>query len=104
MDEVAVREVQLDRIEAEAIRAPSALYEGITNACEAGGIEGARWVLGLEVRHRRGGNGLPATWRIGGELRAAVPRRARRGLATGMRELDADRHRAVPANLREDRG
>ena len=60
MQQVAVRGMDLERIEAEALGAPGGAREVVADLLQAGGIERRRRVLALDVRHRRRRDGAPA--------------------------------------------
>ena len=98
LQEIAVRAVQLDDVEAQPRAAQGGLDEGLLDPLQADRIEGDRRVpLGV-VGDGRGRDGGPRqVGRIGlGERAAALPRPLRRGLAAGMGELDAELDRGHP--------
>ena len=102
MQQIAVRAVDLHRVEAEPRgarapprRTPSRMLR------QPRAIERNRRMLSVGERHGRRRNRLPAAWRIRRDLRAALPRHARRCLAAGVRELDRDRHVGPAAHALE---
>src|ERR1700730_17382124 len=65
--------------------------EGFTHPREALSVEGDRRVLAVLVRDRRRRDRLPAVCMIGCDLHP-FPRYLRRGLATGVRQLNGNLH------------
>ena len=103
VQQVAVGAVDLDRIEPQTHGAFGGLAEGGLHPRETGLVERARR-LGARLKRNRGRRVRdPAA--VGDlDLRGAFPRRAMRGFAAGMRQLDADRHRRVLAHGLEHAG
>ena len=89
MQEIAVRAVQLDRVDAQAIRALCAVDEGVADALQASRIERQRRRLAILVRHRRRRHSLPAAFRLRDQL-AAFPGPRTRPFAAGMGKLHRD--------------
>src|SRR5829696_2171082 len=87
MQEIAVRRVHLDRVDAEPLGALRGGHEGVAHPCKTRGIECQRRRLALLVRNRRRALRPPAALRHRDQL-PAVPRRVARGLAAGVGELD----------------
>ena len=87
--QIAVRHVQLDLVEADAQRALGGGDEGLAHALHVGFGHFARRVPALARGQRRRRDGLPRVL-VGLERAAAFPRPLRRGLAAGMRDLDAE--------------
>ena len=98
VQQVAVRRVDLDRIEPEPPRprGPHRRRRRGRLPCPRGSSATGGW---LTVRERQGrwGDRLPAAGLAGPDLPAAFPGHARRGLAPGMGELDPERHRRSTA-------
>ena len=101
VQQVAVRGVDLDAVEAEPGRAPRGGGEIGAHLGQAVGIERERRVLARRVRHGRGRDGTPRPGLAEPDLRPAQPGRAARGLAAGVGELHAHAHRRVRAHARE---
>lgn len=93
----AVRGVQLDRVQPQALRRHGAVGEGLAHTLQTRGVEGPRRHFVWRLGQRRGSVGDPPAGRVGSHLLAAVPGRLARTLAPGMRELDRDRHGRMPA-------
>ena len=103
VQQVAVRAVDFDRIEPQAHGAFGGLAERGLHPRETGLVERARR-FGARLK-RNCGRRVRDPAAVGDlDLRAAFPRHAMRGLAAGMRQLDADRHRRVRAHLLEHAG
>jgi len=102
MQEIAVRAVHLDRIDAEPHCAPGGVDKGLAHALEALRIERARRQLAFLVRHVGRSFGLPAAL---GErnLLPAMPRLVARSLAAGMRQLHCHRDVRMLADRGENR-
>jgi hypothetical protein len=98
VQQVAVRGMQLDQLEAEALGTHRTGGEGGDDLGDAGLVQFLRRRVGGMERQRRRRHGGPATRIIGRQLATAVPRAVHRGLATGMAELDAQRHRRPAAD------
>jgi hypothetical protein len=96
VQQVAVRGVDLERVEAEALGAPRRAREVVADLLQAGGVERGGRVLAGAVRHRRRRDGAPAAGLAEADLRAAVPGRAARRLAAGVGELHRQLDRRVP--------
>lgn len=98
MQQVAVGGMQLDQLEAEALGTHRTGGEGGDDLGDAGLVQFLRCRIGGVERQRRRRHGGPATRIVGRQLATAVPRAVHRGLATGMAELDAQRHRRPAAD------
>ena len=99
MQQVAVRGMDLERVEAEPRGAPRRAREVVADLLQAGGVERRRRVLAARRAARAdGATALPAARLAERDLRAAFPRRAARGLAAGMRELHRQLDRRVGAH------
>ncbi len=98
--QIAMREMQLDLVEADAQRALRRRHESRAHALHVVFRHLARRLPVLAERDRRSRHGLP---RIGAGFQrlAAFPRALRRALAAGMRELDAELGVAHAARLRD---
>ena len=102
VQQVAVRPVQLEPVDAEGQRPPRRGDEAVADPLQALGIEGVGCRLALPVREGGGCLRAPAVGSLGVDLGAAVPGDAARGLAARMVDLDRDRHRRVAAHRVED--
>ena len=91
VEEIAVRAVELHRVEAEAAGARSCRRERLADAPKAAAIERDRRMVGRTKRLWRRRDRLPAAGSVRWYLGRALPRDPRRGLAAGVRELDRDR-------------
>ena len=89
VQQVAVRHVQLDGLEAEPHGPPDRIHEGAPHALDAVLVERGRNGPALVERERRRRDRLPGVL-VGGEGGSSLPRPARRGLAAGMSDLDAE--------------
>ncbi len=101
VQQIAVREVQLERVDADRFRAPRGGDECLLHPHETRGIErgGRRFACGMRNRRRR--DGRPSA-RGRRDQRAAFPRALRRALPAGVRELQGDCHRrCLPARARK---
>jgi len=98
MQQVAVRGMDLDPLDAQPRGAAGGGHEGLAHARQALGVERERRVLAGRMRHGRGREGLPAAGLAGTDLRAAFPGRAARGLASRVAELHRDGHRRMGAH------
>ena len=87
MQQIAVRGVHLDGVDAEPLGALGRRHEGVAHALQPRRVERQRRRLALLVRDRRGALRPPAAFGERDQL-PAVPRRVARCLAAGMRELD----------------
>ena len=99
VQQVAMRRMHLDQVQAQARRAAGGLGEGGDDAIDAGLVERARQRAGGVVGNRRRRDHLPAA-RIAVRDRATAgfPRLERRRLAPRVRQLHADRHRRPAAH------
>ena len=88
--EVAVREVELEDVEADAHGALGGLDKRGDERGELRRVERVRRGPGLRERERRRRDGRPRVLGGGEGLAAALPRDVDRRLATGVRELDAE--------------
>ncbi len=107
VQQVAVRRMQLDRVQPQPVRAPRSIGEGRDDALHAGLVERLRRRLALGMRQRRRRQRPPATRLIGRNQHAALPGHMARRLAPGMAELDGDGHgrmRAHRAQHTRERG
>ncbi len=98
MQQIAVRAVKLDGVEAEPRRSLGRGDERIANPREAFAVERQRRVVLRSKRHGGGRDGLPAAILIGTDLPAARPWHMGRGFSSRMGELDGDRHVGMPAH------
>ena len=103
VQQVAVRRMDLDAVDAEARGALRRGREVGADLLHAGGVERVRRLLAGRMRHGRRRDRGPAAGLVVRHLRAALPRRAARGLAAGVRELHADRDRRVRAHAARTR-
>jgi hypothetical protein len=92
VQQIAVRAVELDGIDTEPRGTLGRRSEGFTHPREALSVEGDRRVLAVLVRDRRRRDRLPAVCMIGCDLHPVFPRYLRRGLATGVRQLNGNLH------------
>ena len=83
MQQVAVRHVQLDRLQAAVDGAPGGGHEGFTDTGKPCGIEFLRRQLARRVRQGRRSEREPTTL-LHRNLGASFPRHPARGLAPGM--------------------
>ena len=84
--------MQLDRVDAQARRPACGIDEALPQGRKAGGIECAGRRFGRQVRHLRRPHRLPAAIGLADQL-PALPGTTARGFATGMTELNGNRHR-----------
>ena len=97
VQQVAMRGMQFDDIQAEAGGAAGGVDEAVADTGEAGLIEcHRRWLVG-QVRDGGRCHRLPAAG-LRRDQRAAIPGCCARGLASRMRQLDAERHRRILAH------
>jgi hypothetical protein len=101
VEEIAVRRVELDEIEAEPVGAPCGRDEIGGHLGDVLARHRPRRVPARVERHRRRGHGLPRPL-VGLEGRAALPSHMHRGLASGVGQLDPDLGVAVSAAGLED--
>ncbi len=104
VQQVAMRGMDLRRLDAETRGPPRGGGEPVADALHVLAVEHARRDLALGMGERRRGLGQPAAGRIRRHLVAAAPWRLARGLAAGMGDLDAERHRRVVPHRVEDLG
>jgi len=90
--------MQLDQLEAQALGAHRTGGEGGDDLGDAGLVQFLRCRIAGMERQRRRRHGGPATHIIGRQLATTVPRALHRGLAAGVAELDAQRHRRPAAD------
>ena len=95
MRQIAVRVVQLDRVEADPHRALRRIDECLAHPRDVGLVHRARRVPAVAERNRRRRHGRPRIL-SGLERTAALPGPLRRSLAAGVRELDAELGGADP--------
>ncbi|KAG0733443.1 hypothetical protein G6F23_013341 [Rhizopus arrhizus] len=98
VQQVAVCGVQFDQLETEALGAHRAGSKGGDDLGDAGLVQFLRRRIGGMERQRRRRHRGPATRIVGRQLATAVPRSPHRGLAAGMAQLDAQRHRRPAAD------
>ena len=103
MQQITVRAVQLDKVEAQAISTFRSGDKGVADAGEAVFVECLRRRPALVEWDRRGADRLPRGV-AGRQWAAALPRHLGRGLAAGMGELDAELGTAPAPAQRDDRG
>ena len=103
MQQIAVRAVQFERIDAEPLGTFGGIHERVADAREAGSVERGRRGLALLVRHRRRRHRLPAAWLAERDLLPAVPWPRARALAASMGELHRDGGFRMLAHRSEDR-
>jgi hypothetical protein len=96
--------VELDGIDPQPCGTLRGRDEGIAHAREVVAVQCGRRVLALLVRDRRRRDRLPPVRVAGQDLRAALPRNLRRGLAAGMRQLDGDGHVGPAPNALQGTG
>lgn len=102
MQQIAMRTMHFDAVDAQPRRAPRRPGERFLHAQEARGIERERWRLFRLVRNRGWRERHPAA--IGdGDQRTAFPRLAARCLAARMRELHRHGDLRILADRREYR-
>src|SRR5258708_16127374 len=102
MQQVAVRRVDFECVDAEPVGAPRRRDERLAHALKAARVERARRQLALLVRHGRWTLRLPAA--LGKRnLLAAVPRHMAGALAAGMSKLHSHRGFGMLAHLVKDR-
>ncbi len=89
MQQITVRAVQLDGVDAEPFGAPGGGDKGVADAFQAGVVDRVRRAFALLVRNGGGSFGLPAAFFQWQQL-PAVPRPRARRLAAGMGELHRD--------------
>ena len=89
MDQIAMRRVHLDDVEAETDGAPRRLREGVDGGVDFRVVELRRHVPVLAIGQRRGRDGAPRAF-AGAQRPAAHPVHMGRGLAARVRELDAE--------------
>lgn len=99
MHQITMRGVQFDQLQAQPFGTRCRCDEGVHHGIDSRLIQCLRRRLSLAERQRRCRHGLPAMRVVGRDGLAAFPRQIGRGLAPGMRQLDADRHRR-PASYR----
>jgi hypothetical protein len=97
MQQVAMRAVQLDGVDAQRLRALRGLHEGRLHAQQAGGVERQWCRLAGRMRQGRRRHRLPRAL-VRPERLAAFPRDVARRLAPGVAELDRDGHARVAAD------
>src|SRR6185437_5664495 len=99
-EEVAVRAVQLDEIEAGLDRPARRAHELVPDLVQVGRGQLAWCGIAGAERNRRRPDDRP---RLAGPKRlAALPRQRARGLAAGVRQLDADLGGRVPVHELDD--
>src|SRR4051812_2892208 len=89
VQQIAVRAVQFDQIETEPVGAASRRSEGVADAVESVLVQRLRAGPIRGKRDRRRAKPRPRPFATA-ERVAARPWHMRRGLATGMRQLDAE--------------
>jgi hypothetical protein len=89
VQQIAVRQMQLDGVEAAAHRALRAVDKSLAHPHHVIFVHGARRVPAGAERQRRRRDGLPRVF-VRAERLGAFPRPLRRRLAAGMRKLDAE--------------
>src|SRR3954451_23301589 len=92
MQQVAMRAMDLDGVDAETCRTSRGVRESVADARESFGVERGRRVPALVIRQRGGRNSLPAIGVIRRELLATLPGDFGRRFAACVCELDRDRH------------
>ena len=97
-----MRAVDFDPVEAQSRRAFRRRDKFFPHTRQTCVIEGVRRHFIRGVRHGRRRLGLPAAGLMGVNLRAALPRRAARTFAPGMRQLDRQRDRRIGADRVDD--
>ena len=100
MQQVAMRSMQLEGVDAQRVGALGGPHEGLLDARQAGGIERDRRRIALRVRQRRWRRGRPAAF-VGAQRLAAAPGHVARCLAPGVAELHGDRHAGVATHGRQ---
>ena len=104
MQQIAVRAMDLDTVEAEPRGAAGRPHEVLAHTVQSRSVERDRNVLAVRMRHGRGGHGFPARRLIRRNLRAAFPRRSARRLAAGVAQLDGDGHGRMRSDRRQHPG
>jgi hypothetical protein len=102
VQQVAVRGVDLEAVEAEAGGAARGGREVGADLLHPVGVEGERRLFSARMGKRRGRDRAPAARLAQRNLRAALPWNLTRCLAAGMCELHADPDRRVGAHGAED--
>ena len=104
VQQVAVRHVQLECIDARALCAARAFRERVADRCQALRVQRGRWRLVRGVGDRRWRDGCPAAV-VDPDQLSAFRRHVRRALASGMRELHGHGDRGtLPARTIERAG
>ena len=103
MQEVAVRAMQFERVDAEAIGASGRRDEGVAHPLQALRVERQRRQLALLARQREGASGSASPALGERDLLAAVPWRVARSLAAGMRSRIATAAFEILAHRGQDR-
>jgi hypothetical protein len=98
MQQVAMRAVQLDAVEAGAHRTHRRVDEGTAHAHQAGVVQRQGSHFARRVRQRRRRHGQPAAGLVRAHLLAAVPGRVARRLAARVAELDRQLDRRLHAH------
>ena len=101
MQQIAVRGVDLDAVEAEPCGALGRTGEVVAHLLQARVVERDRRLLARRMRHGRRRHRLPRARLAERHLQAAVPRRTARRLAAGVRQLHAELDRRVRAHRAE---
>lgn len=102
MQQIAVRAVNLNGIDAEPRRSPCRIRERIAHARDALGVE-RRWRMPAVIIWNVGRRyGLPAFRMIWCEMFSPLPRHFARRFASGVRELNRDRHRGPATHTLDD--
>src|SRR5437660_4997792 len=92
MKKIAVRHVQFERADSDAQRTTRGIDKLALDVCKCRRVDRLRRWLVFELRDRRGRQRNPAALIDLNQL-AAFPWHLRRSFASGVRELDRDRHR-----------
>ena len=101
MEQVPVSGMDLDAIQAKQRSTPRRLHEVLAHPRHAVVIESRGCIVSRMERQRRRCDSLPSSRLVRGDLRAALPRQPRRGLASGMRQLQYHADRRVGSDRRE---
>ncbi|MNY30711.1 hypothetical protein D3C86_1648340 [compost metagenome] len=98
VQQVAVRAVQLDAVDAEPRGALGCGDEIVTNLAHAGLVQRQGRHFVRAMRHCRRRHGLPAARLVRADLRTALPGRLARRLAARVRKLHAHRNGGILAH------
>jgi hypothetical protein len=103
MQQVTMRGVQLDGVDADQSRAHRGIGKGLLDARQSGGVQRLWRRLAGRVRQGRRCQRQPAAV-TGRDQLSAVPGCAAGCLATGVRELDRHRHGGMAPRSRQNPG